>query len=236
MHTNGEARLLRVIAELDPRTVFDVGANVGEWSSAALRALPLAQVHAFEPVSSTFEACRRSLASWGDRAVTNHRGLAESDSDRTIYVDPARHTVASLLAPVVAESSATVTDIGATVGELCRFTTGDAYADVNGVASVDMLKTDTEGCDHQVLRGCVGLLGRRAIRIVQFEYGPWAFNTRYLLADHVDAFAAFGYRVGRLYPDGVHFREHSARYEDFRLANYVAIHETDEAARDLLRG
>src|SRR5690606_34205235 len=52
---NGERRLLEVLASVPVRTVFDVGANVGDWSLAAAQALPLATIHCFELSPRTFK-------------------------------------------------------------------------------------------------------------------------------------------------------------------------------------
>ena len=54
MTTNGELRVLQLMSVLDPKCIFDVGANVGEWSQLASKIFPNANLHAFEIVPSTF--------------------------------------------------------------------------------------------------------------------------------------------------------------------------------------
>ena len=46
---NGENWLLQRLGTQELRVVLDVGANQGDWCARALRAVPTAQVYAFEP-------------------------------------------------------------------------------------------------------------------------------------------------------------------------------------------
>lgn len=221
MDTNGERRLLESLRPLDPSVVFDVGAHVGDWSEAALTALPSAAVVSFEPVPESAEQCRTRLAAFAQRSKVVAVGLADVRGDREFFIDPDRTTVSGLTRPVGASAMQTC---------LLPFVTGDEFCAEAGVDRIDFLKVDAEGADHLVLAGFRGLLGRGAIRVVQFEYGPWALDTRYLLATHYEFFADHGYQVGRLYAEGVEFRDHSARFEDFRLANYLAVRRSDAEA------
>ena len=50
---NGEATSMKRLRPLSPRTLLDVGANIGDWSLAALNDLPDATVHAFEIAPAT---------------------------------------------------------------------------------------------------------------------------------------------------------------------------------------
>ena len=221
MDTNGELGLIEAVRALDAVVVFDVGAHVGDWSEAALGALPAATVTSFEPIPAVAARCQERLARFGDRSRVVAAGLADSKGERAFFIDPQRTTVSGLARPSAAQSVQQV---------VLPFTTGDEYCAEAGVERIDLLKVDAEGADHLVLAGFRGLLNRGAVRVVQFEYGPWAMSTRYLLATHYDFFAEHGYQVGRLYAEGVEFRDHSTRFEDFRLANYVAVRRTDSEA------
>jgi FkbM family methyltransferase len=226
METNGELRLIEAISSLSPTTVFDVGANEGEWSTFALDALPAASLTSFEPIPDVAARCHARLARFGDRSTVVPMGLAETSGPRPFFIDRDRTTVSGLSMPH--------TDMPLERLEL-PFTTGDEYCAKSGVGTIDLLKIDAEGADHLVLAGFSEMLGQRRIRIVQFEYGPWALSNRYLLADFVDSLGGFGYQVGRLYAEGVEFREHTPRFEDFRLANYVAVRRHDVEAIDAVR-
>src|SRR5262249_27942917 len=44
--------LLEFLQPLDPRVIYDVGANVGTWTLLAKGLYPQAEVHAFEPLAT----------------------------------------------------------------------------------------------------------------------------------------------------------------------------------------
>ena len=54
IHTNGELRLMRAVLPMC-MTVFDVGANIGDWTALALSINPRLQIHCFEPSVATFQ-------------------------------------------------------------------------------------------------------------------------------------------------------------------------------------
>ena len=63
----GEAGLVRRLSPAQFRTVFDVGANTGEWTAIALRAWPHASLHAFEVSPPTAEQYARQFCAPVDR-------------------------------------------------------------------------------------------------------------------------------------------------------------------------
>src|SRR4051812_41044155 len=56
--TSGEVGVLRFLAATLPENavIFDVGANVGDYSEKILEFMPGAMVHSFEPASLAYEA------------------------------------------------------------------------------------------------------------------------------------------------------------------------------------
>ena len=55
INKNGELRTLKLLSLIKPKCIFDVGANVGEWSLLALKLYPTSIIHAFEIVPSTYK-------------------------------------------------------------------------------------------------------------------------------------------------------------------------------------
>ncbi len=218
---NGEAALLARLAPFAPRVLFDVGANVGEWSLAALRHLPTATVHAFEIAAPTSVRLRERTSSWGGRIVVNACGLGDRDGAITIFHAPESDTATSTLRAAI-EVSAPNHDIHTVTEMSARITTGDAYLQAQTIAHVDMLKIDVEGAEFAVLNGFADAFARRAISLVQFEYGEINLRTRSFLADFYDFFAARGFVLGKLYPDGVAFKPYALADEDFVGPNYIA--------------
>src|SRR4051812_48337678 len=61
MTHNGELRLLRQVLG-NCRVVLDVGANVGQWSAAALAINPSLELHCFEPGAAAFARLKQNVA------------------------------------------------------------------------------------------------------------------------------------------------------------------------------
>lgn len=215
--TNGERLLLeRLGPHLD--TVFDVGANVGEWTAVALTA-GAREVHAFEIVTPT-AATLRSRVSGEDRVIVNEVGLgAESGMVELLYYpdDPTLSSTATELPHDLPHETVQA-----------RVTTGDEHCRSNGIDRISLLKIDVEGEESSVLQGFSSMLSDRRIDAIQFEYGVAAVLKRFLVIDFYELFESVGYRVGPLTPGGVAFQDYSLVLERFRHVNYVAVRKDRE--------
>jgi FkbM family methyltransferase len=218
---NGEARLLERLRPLEATVMLDVGANIGDWTLAACRGVPAAQVHAFEIVPATAAILTRNTAPFADRIKINPVGLSDTEGSILLYVAPRESTIASTVRDAIAYS---VADQGLEqIEELqAQVITGDSYLRQHGIQHVDMLKIDVEGAEFRVLRGFADAFARGAIDLVQFEYGPLNLTTRQFLGDFYAFFAGHGYIVGKLFPEGVAFKPYELDDEDFVGPNYIA--------------
>jgi FkbM family methyltransferase len=215
---NGEARVLRIVSD-GAQTIFDVGANVGDWSRRALDVSSGATVHAFEIVPRTADELARRLSGVGDRLVVNHHGLSDIDGSAAVKVYPG-----------FAEGSG-FTDYGH--GEDFEWQElpvrrGDTYVQDTGLERIDFLKIDAEGADLAVIRGFGALLGDARIDVIQFEYGFANVLSRALLSDFYAELRPNGYLVGKVYPHRVDFQNYDVRMEDFLGPNYVAVRQQRE--------
>lgn len=215
LRTNGETFVLRTLAQFQPRVIFDVGANVGDWSLAAKRNCPHAEIHAFEIAPPTFEiltARTRHLPDVQCRKV----GLSDSAgfvSLRFFDALPALTTSVAYPHPLPFSELS---------GEVV---TGDSYASNNGIDHIDLLKIDVEGMEENVLRGFQGMFEDKAIDLVQFEYGRVSIVNHFLLRDFFTFFRDRGFAVGKIFPHHVAFREYDLGDEDFRGPNYLACRQ-----------
>lgn len=213
--SNGEAWLLRTLGGFAPALIIDAGANVGDWSLAAAQHCPSAQIHAFEIAAPTCEQLRRNTAAQ-PRIRVHALGLSDAAAQITLRhfaQAPALTTVTDYPHPF---------DSQALQAQVVR---GDDFAAEQGITHINLLKVDVEGMEDQVLRGFDGLLRAGAVDLVQFEYGRVNILRRHLLADFHAFFSERGYRLGKLYPDGVEWRPYDLADEDFRGPNYVACRE-----------
>jgi len=209
---NGEGFVLDTLARFGPKVILDVGANVGDWSVAAARRCQSAEIHAFEISPATFEQLAAATHGIG-RVHGESVGL--SDAPGTIRIRhydglPALTTATDYPHPFP------YTEISAEV------TTGDAYAASRGISHINLLKLDVEGMEHRVLKGFGQMLERKAIDLVQFEYGRVSIVHGFLLRDFHAFFRERGYLVGKIYPNYVDFRDYDMADEDFLGPNYLA--------------
>lgn len=230
MRTNGERWLVHRLCTLPLRTVFDVGANVGDWSKLWLEKRGIS-LHAFEPIVTTAAQFHVKLS--GDsHLILNAVGLSDTTGDVSFsYQD------GECLTPSMTLSNETQKEIyGAEYSTLtARVIRGDAYCHKRAIEHIDVMKIDVEGAEHTVLQGFGSYLTNGSIGLIQFECGIQAVATKWLLADFHKLLERCGYRVGRLMPRRVDFQPYSPWHEDFRGPNYVAVHCGREDILNVLR-
>jgi len=132
--------------KIEPKVVFDVGANAGQTCERFLANFPTAIIHCFEPVSSTFESLRKT---YGDHpmVITNHLALGNETTSKHIQIHDSSQSVLNSLkdTSMNSNSSAPVENI--------QIEIGDNYIEMSKVDQVDILKIDTEGYEIEVLEG-----------------------------------------------------------------------------------
>jgi FkbM family methyltransferase len=218
---NGEFWMLRRLTRLEPRVVFDVGANRGEWAQQAATALPSARIHAFETVPVTARHLA-AVASTQPAIHPNAFGLADAPGRVRLHVTDANDKVSSLL-PVPEISISFFKGMSWRVIEV-DVMRGDEYAALHGITTIDVLKIDVEGAEHRVMAGFGNLITDGHVGLIQFEYGLANIQTHMLLSDYYRQLESYGYKIGKLMPSRVAFKKYDMRDEDFIGPNYVAVH------------
>ena len=217
-HTNGELRLMRAVLP-QCATVFDVGANVGDWTSLALEINPRLQIHCFEPSAATFQ---RLQARGG--AICNHFGLSSVPGEVKLWVFAERAGTNSLYKRKGLEEGWGLAPQSQT--ETVRVETLDGYCQRANVQSIDFLKVDVEGHELEVFKGAADMLAHGSIKRIQFEYGGCNIDSRVLLKDLFDFFAPYGYLFYKIYPDKLqHVPRYDQRLENFQYQNWAVMRE-----------
>ena len=235
MRTNGEEWYLRQIAALNgTKCIFDVGANVGDWSLICRRFFPEATIHAFEIAPPVFSELQHRLSHL-DNLVLNSMGLSNKDGEIEIYYSAALGYLTTAYEENFDDAFALPgTRQSPPVSIKARVTCGDDYVKEHGIRTIDLLKIDVEGMEESVLRGFQHTFSEHRIRLVQFEYNTTNIVSKFLLRDAHHLFNALGYRVGKLYPNHVQFREYHFRQEDFCGPNMIAVRKEDKELQELL--
>ena len=203
--------------------IFDVGANIGDWSIGALNKLSPKRIYAFEPIPDTFELLAKNI---GNLEVFPQKiALSDFTGELELNFSLEKSYLSSSLSN--AENSSFKKTI-------CEVQKGDNFCDIFKVDKIDFLKIDTEGNDYKVLKGFEDKIKNRKIRLIQFEYGPFSIVSKDLLKNFYDFLNQYGYVIGKIYPNHIDLRGYHVHSENFILSNYIAFRADDYEMRKLL--
>lgn len=219
MLTNGELRFLQQYVPDNAQVIFDVGANIGNWTSEVLKIKADVAVHCFEPSKITFEKLR--ARSFPSSVIYNNFGLSSVSGEATLYVFEDSAGINSLYQRRGLEAGWGLEPQSA--AETITLATLDNYCEQKGIHEIDLLKLDVEGHELEVLRGAEQMLQHQRIRAIQFEYGGCNIDSGVLLKHIFELLNSFGYQLSKIQPNRL--KPHSSydqRLENFRYQNWVA--------------
>lgn len=158
--------------------IVDVGANIGQFSSAARFWCPRCRIVGFEPDPATFGRLSRNVRVSGSTSLFE-MALGSDTGCKTLYRHPL--SIMSSLDPVGDGYSADNT-VPVPVGRL---------DDVLGQDSspIDLLKIDVEGYEMEVLLGGTATLGRSRYLLVEIGLGRDHLHRNLELLAHIKAVA-----------------------------------------------
>lgn len=209
--------------------MFDVGANIGDWSALVTEIYSDYQLYAFEIVPDTATALTSRFAGKSGVKI-NQIGL--SNSAEQIKIWRKRDTGGDSTAfPIngMKQHAEKYSDY-----ITCDVTTGESYIKSQNIQEIDLLKIDTEGMELRVLQGFGDAL--KNVRMIQFEYGVFNISSKDLLIDFFNLLSPYGFVIGKIFPRGVEFFEYHFRKEDFAGNNYIAVKKDDKELIKALAG
>lgn len=220
---NGEFRVLSILAESKPKCIFDVGANVGEYTRLLTELCPESLIHSFEIVPGTFDEMVANVKSKNVKFV--NKGLSDQAGFIDIHVSNHESTTATAYK---IEGMKFHDDYYANAKVIkCEVITGRDYLMENNIDQIDFLKVDVEGMDYRVLAGFGDSLVKA--KVIQFEYGVFNISSKDLLVDFYRLLAGYGYVVGKIMPKGVLFDDYNFSMENFYGNNYLAVQKNEQA-------
>lgn len=197
--------------------IFDVGANIGEYSLALINNFPPhTSIYAFEPSKSTFAILKNNVSHLS-KIIQNNIGMSDNNSQLILYSNNPGSGLAS-----VYKRNLKHFDIELNQLETIDLTTIDDYCSKNNIETIDLLKLDIEGHEYKALTGASKMLTDDKIHFIQFEMGGTNIDSRtyfsdffYLLHDK--------YKIYRILKDGLfEIKKYNERYEIFTAVNYLA--------------
>ena len=153
-------------AAVGARVVFDVGANAGIFSLAALAASPLAVVHAFEPTPE-IAARLRHTAKLNDLSGLCVHEVGISARNGSAALRRFRGETNSN------EGMNYLTESGEAGDERVPTVSIDAFCDDHAIDRIDLLKIDIQGNEYAALAGAAAMIGAGRIGTLFTELN-WA--------------------------------------------------------------
>ncbi len=199
-------------------TVFDVGANVGEWSSSIRRGLGGdVRIFMFEP---QLACCDRLQDLVRDGAVLIKAAIGDTCGKLPLYTPGGTAGNASLHI-----RKDTYFDVAAFSPQFVDVITLDDFIEETQIASVDFMKMDIEGHEIFALRGASKALDAGLIKAISFEFGSGNLNSRTYFRDLWDLLTGYRFRIFRVLPGGKIslVKRYDEDLEYFRgVTNYIA--------------
>lgn len=210
-------------------TMLDVGANLGWYTLHAAQADPNLQVHAFEPIPTTFGYLERNVALNGLHNVRLYNfGFSNQPGPAVFYFYPEGAGNAA---------AADLSGAASTQKVICELRTLDGFIQETGL-TVDFLKCDVEGAELFVFQGGLEMLRSQKPIIFSEMLRKWSAAFGYHPNDIIALLGGIGYRCfsireGHLLPFTVmdentvetnFFFLHPTRHQNYIEALVVGLH------------
>jgi FkbM family methyltransferase len=223
IETSGEQVLFDLVCKRKTAAgdvvIFDVGANVGEFTAAALDALgDKATIHSFEPARKTFKTLSERFAE-NDRVIVNNIALGRAAGEHALFGIENDSGRASFFQRHLGNDEVWKFQENVEVIRLSD------YCASRNVEHIDLLKMDVEGYELEVLAGGEPLFRERKIDISSFELGGCNLDSRTFLRDFFEFFHAHNMKMFRITPVAtiVELPHYHEVLEKFTTTNYVAM-------------
>ncbi|MBN8837941.1 MAG: FkbM family methyltransferase [Sphingobacteriia bacterium] len=194
---SGESFFIDLFLKNQPnKVIFDVGANVGNYSATLRQKGYLGQIFAFEPHPTTFIQLTKLAEQFNFNAINSGLGKCKEKVFIYDYANNKGSQHASLYKDVITEihhSSYQQTEI--------ELTTVDDFILENKINKIDLLKIDTEGNELSVLQGAQQAIEKGMIQFIQIEFNEMNIVSKTFMKDIFKILP--GYKFYRLLPTGL---------------------------------
>ncbi len=211
---SGELHIIQTIKKNLPvgGIVFDVGANVGDWSKFIVKEYKDLDysLFMFEPASSAYKHLQKNIEKTQNRFFYKI-GFGDKKEKIKIYYDNE------------AQGSAGAFMKDAKYSEEIEIDTIDRFCLKHDIQKIDFLKMDVQGYEYNILVGAKQMLANGKIQYIQFEFDEPNIENRIFFKDFWELLSDEYHIYHSLYNGLVKVEKYHYELENFRCMNYLAI-------------
>ena len=200
---------------LNNGVIFDVGANIGDWSKFFIKECSNInyKLHLFEPSKFSFQTLKANL----DGNYNFHQiGFGDKNEKLKLFYDTKQQGNASIL------------NFNSKKSELIQLKTIDTFCVENKISKIDFLKMDVQGFEYNILKGATKMLEINAIKFIQFEIDQPSIENKIFFKDFWDLLSKKYDLYQSLFNGLVVIKEYNYEIENFRCMNYLAILKSNQ--------
>ncbi len=195
-------------------TVFDIGANIGWYTTHIAKNLKNGKVYAFEPIPNTYKQLAQNVVlNKYQNILLNNFALTDKKQTLIFYYSPLN---------TVASSSRNIMENDEAVKVECDASTIDDFVAENKISKIDFIKCDVEGAEYFVYQGGIKTFTEYKPIIFTEMLRKWAAKFDYHPNDIIKLFIKIGYKcyvinIGKL-------REVKEVTENTKETNFIFLH------------
>jgi FkbM family methyltransferase len=174
------AHCFGAIRHLANPVIFDIGANIGTFTTWMARAFPNGKIHAFEPQRAIFQMLNGNAAINNLYNVYTHN-IALGQENKKIrfqepnYFEKNDYGTFSLVEDIISQKTNNVITV--------ESKTLDSFVEYHDIENIDLLKIDTEGMDVDILSGGVETI-KKCLPVIFIEHS----DNRRSVIDEIQTF------------------------------------------------
>ena len=222
LNKNGEKKFVESFIESTGNrslTVFDVGANVGDYSQMLIEKFDNRKnysLHLFEPQKNCFLELQNKFNN-NEKVAINNFGLSNHGGISTIYKDKDKSGLSSLY-----NRNLEFYNLKMDKEEQIELKKASQYIEEKDIKHIDLLKIDIEGHEINALEGFGRYLNSDFIDYIQFEYGGANMNSHTNLQDFYNLLLPKGYLIAKIMPTYLEIRDYNPRLDNFVYQNNIS--------------
>ena len=198
-------------------TIFDVGANLGEYSLLSNSIFGEDSIiYSFEPSKSTIGFLKENIKIFKNIKPINI-GLGSQNIESELYTYGKGSKTASIFLPNSGNFNKS-----SKYTEVISIRTLDDFCKQNKICEIDLLKIDVEGYEYSVLMGAETMINSLSIKFIQFEFGKCHIDAKVFFRDFYELLSP-KFNLYRILPDGLYpIKSYTSSLEIFHTSNFLA--------------